>query len=116
MDTRREIHNWKIEDTNGNSIGFTAPSKTQAVEQYKRMFPMGRIQKVTDQGEVRVPRRVKIPLPGVADKSAFKPVETMRNTTAVPGPNEPCSCGSGKKYKKCCMRKRGPATSAKASR
>ncbi len=22
-----------------------------------------------------------------------------------PGPNEPCHCGSGKKYKKCCMKK-----------
>ena len=22
-----------------------------------------------------------------------------------PGPNDPCHCGSGKKYKKCCMQK-----------
>ena len=24
------------------------------------------------------------------------------------GPNEPCPCGSGKKYKKCCMNNGGP--------
>ena len=30
------------------------------------------------------------------------PVETIRNTTQKVGRNEPCPCGSGKKYKKCC--------------
>ena len=32
-----------------------------------------------------------------------KPV-TQRNTTPKVGRNEPCPCGSGKKYKKCCGR------------
>lgn len=27
----------------------------------------------------------------------------VRRTTIKVGPNEPCPCGSGKKYKKCCM-------------
>lgn len=27
---------------------------------------------------------------------------TVRKQSNKPGPNEPCSCGSGKKYKKCC--------------
>ncbi|KAA0210440.1 hypothetical protein EDM80_13195 [bacterium] len=27
----------------------------------------------------------------------------VRRATAKVGPNEPCPCGSGKKYKKCCM-------------
>ncbi|MGD0093548.1 MAG: SEC-C metal-binding domain-containing protein, partial [Planctomycetota bacterium] len=31
----------------------------------------------------------------------LKPVETIRKTAREPGPNEPCPCGSGKKYKKC---------------
>ncbi len=31
----------------------------------------------------------------------LKPVETIRKTTRVAGPNDPCPCGSGKKYKKC---------------
>ena len=36
----------------------------------------------------------------------FKPVETIRLDRPKVGPNAPCPCGSGKKYKKCCMRKR----------
>jgi SEC-C motif-containing protein len=28
----------------------------------------------------------------------------FRNTEHKPGPNEPCRCGSGKKFKKCCGR------------
>jgi len=39
----------------------------------------------------------------------FKPVETIRRDKPKIGPNEPCPCGSGRKYKKCCMRKRGGA-------
>ena len=31
----------------------------------------------------------------------LKPVTTIRKTDREPGPNEPCPCGSGKKYKKC---------------
>ncbi len=30
----------------------------------------------------------------------------------VPGPNQPCPCGSGKKYKKCCKGQAAPTTSA----
>ncbi|MBI2435910.1 MAG: SEC-C domain-containing protein [Candidatus Hydrogenedentes bacterium] len=30
--------------------------------------------------------------------------QPLTATLAGPGPNEPCSCGSGKKYKKCCGR------------
>ena len=31
------------------------------------------------------------------------PTETIRRTTPRVGRNEPCPCGSGKKYKKCCL-------------
>jgi peptide deformylase len=34
------------------------------------------------------------------DRVVPKPVSTVRNIPKV-GPNAPCSCGSGKKYKKC---------------
>ena len=36
------------------------------------------------------------------DKQA---VETIRNRDQKTGRNDPCTCGSGKKYKSCCMRK-----------
>jgi preprotein translocase subunit SecA len=32
-------------------------------------------------------------------------IETIRNRTERAGRNDPCTCGSGKKYKNCCMRK-----------
>ena len=40
-------------------------------------------------------------------------------TTARPGRNEPCRCGSGKKYKHCCLEKdekKAAAARAKASK
>ena len=33
------------------------------------------------------------------------PVETVKRVGAKVGRNDPCPCGSGKKYKKCCLRK-----------
>ncbi len=31
--------------------------------------------------------------------------QPIRNAAKKIGPNDPCPCGSGKKYKKCCMQK-----------
>jgi preprotein translocase subunit SecA len=38
---------------------------------------------------------------------ADKKVEPLRNTGRKVGRNDPCPCGSGKKFKACCMRKGG---------
>ena len=35
-------------------------------------------------------------------------IETIRNRGERVGRNDPCPCGSGKKYKQCCMRKASP--------
>jgi preprotein translocase subunit SecA len=41
------------------------------------------------------------------DQSGGKPtIETIRNREEKIGRNDPCPCGSGKKYKSCCLRKR----------
>ena len=40
------------------------------------------------------------------DRSDRKAVETIRNRDEKIGRNDPCPCGSGKKYKSCCLRKR----------
>ena len=40
---------------------------------------------------------------GTADRTV-KP-QPIRNKQSKVGPNDPCPCGSGKKYKKCCMQK-----------
>ena len=36
-------------------------------------------------------------------------IDPIRNRGKKVGRNEPCPCGSGKKYKNCCMRGRGAA-------
>lgn len=46
-------------------------------------------------------KMVEIPPPGL--------VETYRKTEPEIGRNDPCPCGSGKKYKRCCMRKKTQA-------
>jgi len=39
------------------------------------------------------------------NKDSTGPKAPMRRAAAKIGPNDPCPCGSGKKYKKCCMLK-----------
>jgi len=40
---------------------------------------------------------------GAPDKTVKQ--QPVRNKEKKIGPNDPCPCGSGKKYKKCCMQK-----------
>ncbi len=44
-------------------------------------------------------------LPGEDDTPLPPPVETIRGEGEKVGRNDPCPCGSGKKYKQCCGRK-----------
>jgi preprotein translocase subunit SecA len=45
----------------------------------------------------------------IAGTEADKKLEPIRNREPRIGRNDPCPCGSGKKYKQCCMRSRGVA-------
>jgi preprotein translocase subunit SecA len=44
-------------------------------------------------------------LPGEDEAPLPPPVETIRSD-AKPKRNDPCPCGSGKKYKQCCGKKK----------
>lgn len=44
-------------------------------------------------------------LPGEDDPPLPPPVEPIKKTKAEPGRNDPCPCGSGKKFKQCCLKK-----------
>jgi preprotein translocase subunit SecA len=46
-------------------------------------------------------KRHKDQLPGVDDEPLPPPVEPIKTDTK-PKRNDPCPCGSGKKYKQCC--------------
>jgi preprotein translocase subunit SecA len=43
----------------------------------------------------------------IAGSEGERKIEPIRNRVEKVGRNEPCPCGSGKKYKNCCMRKAG---------
>lgn len=47
-------------------------------------------------------RRIKAGLPGEDDEPLPPPVEPIKAEKQEVGRNDPCPCGSGKKYKKCC--------------
>jgi len=47
-------------------------------------------------------KRIKLGLPGEDEEPLPPPVEPIRSSEAEVGRNDPCPCGSGKKYKKCC--------------
>ena len=63
--------------------------------------------KSRDQGEDRFRRReereksYREQTPGSDEEGLPTPVEPIR-TDVKPERNDPCPCGSGKKYKKCC--------------
>ena len=62
--------------------------------------------------EVEFPTRASYPsfdpLPPTAPPPS-EPVEPFRNAAPKIGRNDPCWCGSGKKYKKCHLGKDTPA-------
>ena len=69
-------------------------------ETVRRMFL---VQVKTNQ-EVKRERVAKETGTAAATKTAVKK-QPVRNAAKKVGPNDPCPCGSGKKYKKCCMQK-----------
>ncbi len=48
-------------------------------------------------------KQIKAGLPGEDEAPLPPPVEPIKADKTV-GRNDPCPCGSGKKYKKCCGR------------
>ena len=63
----------------------------------------------------KMARRVSNSEPRAADSVRLKTVRYTHGMTATsprPGRNEPCHCGSGRKYKQCCLEKDEKAASA----
>ena len=69
-------------------------------ETVRRMF----LVQVRTNQEVKRERVAKETGTAAATKSEVKK-QPVRNAATKVGPNDPCPCGSGKKYKKCCMQK-----------
>jgi len=69
-------------------------------ETVRRMF----LVQVRTNQEVKRERVAKETGTAAATKTQVKK-QPVRNAATKVGPNDPCPCGSGKKYKKCCMHK-----------
>ena len=69
-------------------------------ETIRRMF-LVRIQPRQEVKREKVARETGT---AAASQATVKKVP-VRNAAKKVGPNDPCPCGSGKKYKKCCMQK-----------
>lgn len=103
-----------------DSIGLTAYAGKKPIVEYKieggemfeNMIASIRVETVTRvmlmKPAAEVKRRV-IVLPVGKGMNGVKsaPVEEVRSGVKKVGPNDPCPCGSGKKYKKCCGGVRG---------
>ena len=50
-------------------------------------------------------QQIRAGLPGAEEEPLPPPVKPIHTDTNV-GRNDPCPCGSGKKYKKCCAKKK----------
>ena len=79
---------------------FSAMVQAIREETVRRMFL---VQLKTNQ-EVKREKVAKETGTAAASEPQIKKVP-VRNATNKVGPNDPCPCGSGKKYKKCCMHK-----------
>lgn len=44
-------------------------------------------------------------LPGEDEAPLPPPIDPIKGEQKPPGRNDPCPCGSGKKYKQCCLKK-----------
>ena len=79
---------------------FSAMVTAIREETVRRMF----LVQIRTNQEVKRERVAKETGTAAATKSEVKK-QPVRNAATKVGPNDPCPCGSGKKYKKCCMHK-----------
>ncbi len=93
-------HLYLVKDDKGNTITFGAESAGKAARMHDRVFKMtnAKVTEVIDQGPAPQRKIIKINGP---DFHPVLPVEAKPR----PKPNDSCPCGSGRKWKKCCMRK-----------
>ena len=79
---------------------FEAMIQAIREETIRRMF----LVRLAPKQEVKREKVAKETGTGAAVNSPVKR-QPVRNAAKKVGPNDPCPCGSGKKYKKCCMQK-----------
>jgi preprotein translocase subunit SecA len=92
-------HDPVVEYKNEGYEMFTAMVQGIRDETVRRMFAV----RLQPRQEVKRERVAKETGTGAANNAVVKKQPVRKQQKA--GPNDPCPCGSGKKYKKCCMQK-----------
>ena len=93
-------HDHVVEYKNEGYEMFQAMIQGIREETVRRMF----LVQLRSQQEVKRERVAKETGTGAAVNATVKKQPVRKAATKV-GPNDPCPCGSGQKYKKCCMQK-----------
>ncbi|NLT48197.1 MAG: preprotein translocase subunit SecA, partial [Clostridiales bacterium] len=101
-----EMFDLMIKSIKDDTVRFCYNVTIQTQTQRKQVIDLGIAKKdefngsaiMGDDGpsDQQIPAAVKVP-----ERSATGKQETVRKAPTV-GRNDPCPCGSGKKYKKCC--------------
>ena len=108
-----------FKDSKNNSIEITAPSKTQAMKMFKRVNVGSTVfrydshrEETRDEWRARMDRaarkkqqRVEAAMRQAVVRAGSQPVGPAKRVRKI-GPNHRCPCGSDKKYKRCCGRRR----------
>ncbi|MGH3184391.1 MAG: UPF0149 family protein [Streptosporangiaceae bacterium] len=76
-------------------IAFMEPTRDAAFE------PPPDIDERLDQAAAEIPRAILL-LRKIAELRASRPSRQPQMRSSKPGRNDPCPCGSGKKFKRCC--------------
>ena len=97
-------HDPVVEYKNEGYEMFTAMIQGIRDETVRRLF----LVQLRPTQEVRRERVAKETGTGAANNAVIKKQPVRKQQKA--GPNDPCPCGSGKKYKKCCMQKEKETT------
>ncbi len=101
---------WKIYDRGGETYQPNAPWLEEYSESY--LEEQSSRERLARTPQVQFPSRTSYPAfsPGrkEAPPARVQPVEPFRSTAPKIGRNDPCWCGSGKKYKRCHLGKDAP--------
>jgi hypothetical protein len=101
---------WKIYDRGGETYQPNAPWLEEYSESY--LEEQSSRERLARTPKVQFPSRTSYPSFSPARDEApparVQPIEPFRHTAPKIGRNDPCWCGSGKKYKRCHLGKDAP--------
>lgn len=112
-DDTKFIYLWSLVEYTKSHTHYIAYVQKQYPQLYQMLLPhLERIKQDPDQYQQELAERIflttgaKEIIPGTIVKKHQKETQPKMPQQKKIGPNDPCPCGSGKKYKKCCKFKK----------